>query len=65
MEHEIREEIRALDNADDYSIVSIIWIPSGKSRDSLFQFVVGSISKQFFVEKDDITMSTHVVLNDL
>ena len=65
MENEIRKEIRALDNADDYSIVSLIWIRSGQSHASLFQLIAGSISKQFFVEKNGITMSTHVVFNDL
>ena len=65
MENEIREEIRALDNAEDNSIVSIIWIRSGQTHASLFQLIAGSISKQFFVEKNGITMSTHIVFNDL
>ena len=65
MESEIREEIRALDNAGDYSIVSIIWIRSRQSHSSLFQLIAGSISKQFFVENDGIKMSSHVVFNDL
>ena len=65
MENEIRKEIRALDNADDYSIVSIIWLRSRKSHSSLFQLIAGSISKQFFVEENGITMSTHIVFNDL
>ena len=65
MENEIRKEMKALDNADDYSIVSLIWIRSGQSHASLFQLIAGSISKQFFVEKNGITMSTHVAFNDL
>ena len=31
----------------------------------MFQLIVGSISKQFFVEENGITMSTHIVFNDL